>query len=248
MKVANNNRELIIINGCTRGLGLSIVHQILKLDKFNILCLVRDENTLGDLSDFKDRIDIQECDYSNPDRVNEIGGFFKIYLKDYNEDVFFINNLSIVTPIGAIGYLTTKDISESINVNVLSNLLVINHLMHIKEVNILNISSGISQNPICGLGLYGIAKSYSDYLMNVLIKENKKLKIASFYPGGMNTAMQNTLQDNLKNSKSLVQHDYSNIYNQKLYDIDYVAQIIVQNFFFKNNGWKKKVSRIYDYE
>lgn len=247
-RMEKHTRKLIIINGCTRGLGLSIVESLLKMDVFNILCLVRDENSTGELSNFKGRIDIQECDYAKFEQVKAIDVFFKLYLKDFEEEVFFINNLSVVTPIDAIGHLNSKDITESININILSNILVINSLLEVKNVNILNISSGISQNAICGLGLYGIAKSCSEYLMSVIAKENKKLKITSFYPGGMNTGMQITMQAQLKKRESLMQHDYSRIFNQKLYDLEYVAEIIVQNFFNQTIGWEKDVSRIYDYE
>lgn len=241
-------KDLIIINGCTRGLGLAIVGELLNSQDYDILCIVRDKNSLGNLQDYKSLVEVYECDYRDVEKAGSTDRFFNDYLKNYSQEIYLINNLSLVTPIGTIGSLKPRDILDSITINMSSSLLIINNLLKIKDINILNISSGISQNPVKGIGLYGIGKSSSEYLMSVIKKEKPHLKISSFYPGGMNTQMQMTLQDELSTNKSLKDYDYTNLLHQKLYDLKYVAAIIVNHFFLQSNGWEKTISRIYDYE
>jgi short-subunit dehydrogenase len=250
-------RKIAIISGATRGLGLALTEMILRGIGFDVICLVRNINRLSALKKYADgeHISIFQCDYSNiQESFNTSSIFSNIRYDDYSE-IIFINNVSDCEPIGRIGMISSFDISQSITINISSNLIVLNNFL--KEVyrqgikaSILDISSGISHNPVAGLGLYGLAKASMDYITLVLNKEieGSKVKVSAFYPGGMNTTMQSTLQSRLKRDVDLNKFSYEKIYCQNLLSPDEVAEIIFDNFLISDKGWEKEVSSIYDYQ
>ena len=111
----------------------------------------------------------------------------------------------------------------------------------------LNISSGIANNPLPGLGLYGMSKSFIDYVTRVIDVENKKTKVASFHPGGMKTDMQDLLQKQLTNNEDLKEFNYEKILNQRLFAPSEIATVIYENFLQENSGWSNLISNVYDY-
>ena len=246
--------NLLIINGATRGLGLAIVKLLVFNKDFELLCLVRDTNKLSELALFKNNVEIYKCDYnSTKDALFSIEYFSRILKKNYH-NIYFINNISTVNPVGRLGNIDNEQIIESLNINISSNLIILNNIVNIAIKNnvtthLLNISSGISLNPLPGLSLYGIAKSFLDYITNSLYLENKnrKIKVATFYPGGIDTDMQKTLITNLKNQEDLKEFSYEKVYIQKLLSADKIAEIIYNNYILKHNGWDKLTSNIYDF-
>jgi short-subunit dehydrogenase len=242
--------KLIIINGATRGLGYSLVKELLALKGVTIICFVRDKSDIINLEKFKERVKIIEYDYSKVDGIKNVERLLGKFIENYDK-VYFINNICVIDPIGKIGTIQNDKIKESLNVNIISNLLVMNSILkYIKPTMqgyILNISSGISLNPVPGLGIYGLAKNYIDYASKVISLENSNIKSISFYPGGMKTDMQNSLQKSLLNNDSLNDFRYEKIFAQKLLSPDAVASIISINFFKKDSNWESLVSKIYDY-
>lgn len=248
-----NNKDLVILNGPTRGLGLALVSQLVKEDKYCIICLVRDLSRIRDLSKFQNSIQIIQCDYSNLSEVNINDGSFAAIFNRQFRNVYFVNNLSVLNPVGKIGSLKNLDIQNNIIINLLSCIMIINSFLKYaraeKFVSILNISSGISQKPVAGLGLYGLSKSCAEYLLEVISKENKgnRIRVSSFYPGGMKTDMQSILQKELSENIELREFDYSRIFNQELQETKKIAEVIFANFLQSDTGWEKVISKIYEY-
>jgi short-subunit dehydrogenase len=251
METGNYTNGLVIINGSTRGLGLSLVSELIKQNSFDIICLVRNEKSISGLLEFSDKVKIKECDYSSIESISSINDFFEKTFNNYRGKVYFINNLSVTSPIGKIGALKDEDILQNITINFSSNLMILNSfLKHVEissNVNILNISSGISQNPVAGVGLYGMAKNFIDYITKTIKLENDEINVASFYPGGMDTMMQKDLQKEIIENEGLKKFDYTSIFNQKLSDTEYIAKLIISNFLLKKVGWGKLISKIYEY-
>jgi benzil reductase ((S)-benzoin forming) len=246
--------NLLIINGTTRGLGLAIVKLLVVNKDFKLVCLVRDTNKLSELSLFKNDVEIYKCDYSSTsDALNSIEFFRRIFKNNFN-NIFFINNISTINPVGCLGNIENEQIVESININITSNLIILNNIVHNAIKNkapayLLNISSGISINPLPGLSLYGVGKSFLDYITKNLSLENmsRNIRVATFYPGGIDTDMQKTLVTNLKNREDLKEFSYEKVYAQKLFSAEKIAEIICNNFIINHNGWDKLTSNIYDF-
>ncbi|MCK9210000.1 MAG: SDR family NAD(P)-dependent oxidoreductase [Ignavibacteriaceae bacterium] len=244
--------KTFILNGTSRGLGLAMVKELIKQNETKIFCLVRDTNRIGKLESFESSIQIWGCDYSEVNfAINTKDFFNKI---TYSENVYFINNLSVIEPIDKIQDLDENSIVENININITSNLIVIKEFLQAVQtytnsnVYILNISSGISKSNIPGLFMYGLAKAYLDYLTSSLnieynIYSNIKVKATSFYPAGLKTDMQNKLQESLL-KHSLQGYDYSKIFTQYLEDPKKIAEIIYANFFKNNIGWNEEINSL----
>lgn len=251
---SNDKNNLIILNGPTRGLGIALVSEILKDSRYHIICLVRDLKATQELSKFKKNVEIVQCNYRNISEVNEIDNLFTKRFSRKLNDVCFINNLSVITPIGKIGSLLNDDIANSITINMLSNTMIINSFLKRarakKHVSILNISSGISKKPVAGLGLYGLSKNFIEYISSVIREENfnNNVRVTSFYPGGMRTNMQKTLQKELREKEELHPFDYSAIFTQEVRETRKIAEVILANFFKSDKGWNKLISKVYQYE
>ncbi|MCC6759305.1 MAG: SDR family NAD(P)-dependent oxidoreductase [Candidatus Omnitrophica bacterium] len=245
--------KAIIINGATRGLGLALAKIVANSPDFHVICLVRDMNHLSGLEPIKDHIDILECDYSKIEKTCGFRQFSQMGPDKYSH-VYFINNVSDCLPVGRLGKLDPAEIAKSITVNISSNVIILNNFLNIILQNnvgasILNISSGIAQNPVAGLGLYGLGKAAMDYMATVLKKEaiENTVRVSTFYPGGMDTDMQSKLQSQLKASDDLKKFNYDAIYDQKISSPLSVAKIIHDNFLIGDNGWQKAISKKYDY-
>ena len=213
--MTNADKKLLIINGATRGLGYSLTEMISKRKNFDIICVVRNTNELGLLKKIENSIELLQCDYSKSKEVKKIGRKLEKYSRRNYSSLFFINNVGTINPIGLISCLSSKEIITSIQINITSNLIILNSIIkyfesHVSKLFILNISSGISNNPVPGLGMYGIGKAYIDYITAVFRKEmiNENIVVSSFYPGGMDTKMQSDMQNSLKYNSSLINFDY----------------------------------------
>jgi short-subunit dehydrogenase len=209
---------------------------------------------LAGLNLFKNYVEIYKCDYSSiTDALSSIE-YFDRSMKKECTNIYFINNISTIEPIGSLGKIDNEKIVESLNINITSNLIVLNNYIASAIKNkipayLLNISSGISKNPLPGLSLYGVAKSFLDYITKCLILENVNNNIiaAAFYPAGIDTDMQKALVKGLRNKEDLKEFSYQKVYNQKLSSANKIADIICTNFIINHNGWKKPISNIYDY-
>lgn len=247
-------KRLLIINGATRGLGFSILDLISKNDNFEIVTLVRNELSAKKKYLNYPEVKIVKCDYSNIKEAQLVfKAFEKIFEYNYSE-IYFINNISNSLPIGLIGNLNSDELISSLNINIVSNLTVVNIILHYfykQSINcyLLNISSAISKNPIPGIGLYGLGKAASDYITLLLKKEfiKENMFVSTFYPGGMKTEMQSIIRDKISSNKSLEFFNYESFFKQKLNDSDIISKIVFDNFIEKKIGWDKDISSIYDY-
>jgi len=244
------NNQLIIVNGATRGLGFELVKKIINSNHYDLLCIVRNTNNLSKLEIYRDDIHLIEFDYKQPSKIIDVETQLNQLSSDYNK-VYFINNLSIIEPIGKLGNIDSNKIIENISINFSSNLLVINLFLKIFSMKstcyLLNISSGIANNPVPGLGLYGMSKNFIDYITRVIEVENKKTKVASFHPGGMKTDMQGLLQKQLTDNEDLKEFNYEKILNQRLFTPSEIASVIHAEFLQENSGWSNLISNVYDY-
>lgn len=242
--------QLVIINGATRGLGFELVKKIINSEQYELLCIVRNTKKLSKLEAYKDDIHLVEFDYKQPNKIIDVETQLIQLSLEYDK-VYFINNLSIIEPIGKLGSIDSNKIIESLSINFSSNLLVIN--LFLKNFSIkstcylLNISSGIAKNPMPGLGLYGMSKNFIDYVTRVIDVENKKTKVASFHPGGMKTNMQDLLQKKLTDNEDLKEFNYEKILNQRLFTPSEIASVIHENYLEENLGWSNLISNVYDY-
>ena len=108
----------------------------------------------------------------------------------------FFNNAAVVTPIGRIGTLDENAIRQSLNINIVSQIELINLLAsRFKDIIIVNLTSGAANNPIDGWSLYSTGKAAMISFLKSFSKENNKIKVLNFDPGVMDTRMQAEIRE-----------------------------------------------------
>ncbi len=188
-------KEYIIITGTNRGLGLSILNELTKVNTFaKIFCLNR---TLND-NIFDPRIVQININLENEDKLEKLL-LDKIWNNiPKNSFVTIINNSATIEPIDLVINLNINSYLSTFKVNALAGCIIcsstINELYIKGKIRILNITSGAANRPIKGWGLYCASKAYVKMFLDVMKLEFPKIDLIHFDPGTMDTKMQETIR------------------------------------------------------
>lgn len=191
-------RKIVIITGANRGLGKAMVDYIIEQDNSLVVSLSRSIN--------KDHINLEKekfiflnIDLSHKYSVSLFNVLNKLITP--NTKIYFINNASIILPIGKIGDFEQEDIATSLQVNIEFPVNFINSISKFyfkNEISFVNITSGAAKNPVPYWSLYGSSKAYMNMFFKTLgeeLKENKNIKFFSFDPGVLDTDMQRQIRE-----------------------------------------------------
>jgi benzil reductase ((S)-benzoin forming) len=204
------SKSISIVTGGTGGLGRSISDAILNAGG-KLLFVARDydriteyENSLNEESRklfFKFRADLRNK--SDIDRFKN----YLIYLLSSSGDIveiFLFNNASTIDPIALIEDIDFESISNALIVNIASAFALSSIVLGIQKshklhkANIINISSGVSMNPVKGWSSYCISKAGLNMLSRCIATENetrdKAITVLSINPGPINTEMQKKIR------------------------------------------------------
>jgi benzil reductase ((S)-benzoin forming) len=200
-----------IVTGASRGLGESIGKLFLESNTALITISRSKNEQLEKLAEEKG-LPFQHffCDLS-------VGLETEKVLKEvasvvFNEDVnkvYFVQNAGLVTPIGQVGQLDTKEMEDSLHVNLLSPMIATNEMLHAAkeskaELIVVNISSGAGSRPVHGWSTYCTTKAglnmFTETVALELSKNHSRHKAIAFSPGIMDTDMQGTIRSSTKES------------------------------------------------
>ncbi|MCH1625586.1 (S)-benzoin forming benzil reductase [Fredinandcohnia quinoae] len=234
--------KYFIITGTSRGLGESLVKQLLHKNH-TIFCISRKQN--NELKDFASSQGINlyyfSCDLQKNEEIEKV--MERIFSSiDFSsaEGIYLINNAGVIDPIKPIGKANTREISENIHVNLIAPMILSTYFIRhtssfsTKKV-VVNISSGAANNPRHGWSTYSSSKAGLDMFTKSVgleqeVTENPVTMI-SFSPGVMDTDMQKTI-------RSTDEEDFTDVnqfieFNEKgmLRSPDYVAGIILDLIF-----------------
>jgi benzil reductase ((S)-benzoin forming) len=193
LKNFNMKKKIFIISGANRGLGKAFTDVLLKNEDYFIVSISRrmsKEQKKYSLRDFY----FLEVDLSKNDVKEKITA-----LKDIinDEDIYFLNNASIINPITKIENLNEEEIDKTISVNIKSTILITKYLLKNFNANTLtfvNISSGASERAISNWSLYCSSKAYIKMFFNVAKSEYLQHQFFNFNPGVMDTNMQKSIR------------------------------------------------------
>ena len=186
----------VFLTGTNRGLGQAVAN-LLKDD--NIISITRSpiENNIAIhqsfLTDFND-IDTLE---------NSISEIFSAIEPSNGDEVFLLNVAGTVDPVQSLGNLKGSEMLDNYKTNVVAPTLLIkgfiNRFKDFKGTKrILTVTSGAAVNGIEGWGAYCSSKAAVNMVHEVLNKENihqeNNIKSAIFYPGVIDTRMQETIR------------------------------------------------------
>ncbi|MDG2138656.1 MAG: SDR family NAD(P)-dependent oxidoreductase [Flavobacteriales bacterium] len=123
-----------------------------------------------------------------------------VFPKINREDkIYLINNAGEIGVINPIGNKLTNEIIDEININAIAPTILCNNVIKtyknkVKELNILNISSGAALRPIPSWGTYCQSKAALDMLTNMIKEENDEINALSISPGIVDTDMQRKIR------------------------------------------------------
>lgn len=227
----------ILISGATGGLGSHLVKECLKCDsisKVHFLYRNKEKIDLLFAKDNQDRIDatFYKGNYSYADYkkyIQEIISYNKI------ERMTFVITAFSIDPINVIGKLSSSSVENSIKINILEMVSLINILMENKnfELRIINIDSGAAYRPLHGWSIYCASKAFVNMFLKTLKEENPSMKIVTYEPGVMDTSMQKEIRE--CNSQQCADIDiFRNYYLLgKLNSPNEVASDIVANYILE---------------
>ena len=181
--------KLAIITGGSKGLGAALVAQ-----------LAEAEWTVREMSRSGSSAHHVTCDMSDVASSAAVGEkLFADLASQEWEEVWFVDNAGIVTPVSTTEKLTPSDIIRNITINQSSAFALIASFMasfrdHSCRKVIANVSSGAAQRGIPGWSLYCASKAASENFINTIGAEESNRQnpfIAINYgPGVIDTGMQ----------------------------------------------------------
>ncbi|MBO0992748.1 (S)-benzoin forming benzil reductase [Bacillus sp. SD088] len=197
--------KYFIITGTSRGIGESLVKQLLHNQDHHIMCISRNERNFVDIEkEYPAHVSYFPFD------LNEIIGIDHLFQKIFTfvdeqniDSIYLINNAGILSPIGPIEENESEEIIRNFNVNLLAPYLFtanfIRHTNHLKvDKRILNISSGSAKYLLPSQSAYSTAKAGVDSFSKSIHLEQKDkshpVKIVSVYPGVIDTQLQTEIR------------------------------------------------------
>lgn len=187
--------NIVIITGANRGLGLALANYYIGIDGTLVISVSRE---LAKDHQKVNKSLLRFIPFDLAHGLNKkIVNLFDIELEGLNpQNILFFNNAAVVTPIGKIGTLDENEIRQSLNINLVSQIQLINLLAaRFKDIIIVNLTSGAANNPIDGWSLYSTGKAAMISFLKSFSKENNRIKVLNFDPGVMDTRMQAEIRE-----------------------------------------------------
>ena len=199
-----------IITGTSRGLGKSLVEEIITTrDQPILYCISRSVNeALLDLAAEKD-VDLDYITYDLSDLMglSEIMEDIMSELEervDELDGVYLVNNAGVVGPVHSIDHCKPEEVINNVHVNLLAPMLLSSSFIRYSkrmpiEKRILNISSGAATSGFYGWSAYCASKAGLNlFTETVGIEQGYQehaVRILSLAPGIVDTEMQSELRE-----------------------------------------------------
>ncbi len=213
--------KTFLITGHTSGLGKALNIELLK-SKNKIIGISKSRSNLKNLIDI-------EVDFLNfiklKKKLNRIKKLKKI---DY-----IILNAGLLGDLENLSKIDIKKFQNILNVNFLSNKIIIDYLLSskIKIKNIISISSGAALKAKYAWGPYCVSKAATKMMMDVYSLENNKINFINLAPGLIKTKMQKQIFYTKKKYSSLKKFKY--LYKNNLIDSPEIVAKKLINFLPK---------------
>lgn len=190
--------KIILVTGATRGLGLSIVKNLLSRQYHVIATGRKITNDLSQLiEDYPEHLSFKPFDLS---KTEDIKTFMSSINKKHGRLYGLINNAALGHD-GVLATMHESEINQLIKVNIEAPILLAKyasrHMLINQTGRIINISSIIASTGFNGLSVYAASKSALNGFTRSLSRELGKSNITvnCIAPGYMATEMTSGLQD-----------------------------------------------------
>jgi NAD(P)-dependent dehydrogenase (short-subunit alcohol dehydrogenase family) len=168
----------VLITGTSSGLGYALA-SIFLMKGYNVYGLSRGVSDL--------EITQEKCDLSNLDTIKE---HLSNLVGDIELDYVFLN-AGMLGNIDTLSNVTIDQFNEIFNVNVLSNKIILDHLMeNNKPKTVIGLSSGAALKTYYGWSLYCTSKSAFKQLISAYSDEYRDTFFLNLAPGLIKSKMQ----------------------------------------------------------
>lgn len=198
-------RQLFIVTGASRGMGLAIAQQLLAPQHL-LLCLAR--RTSDELAAAA-RAQGAACEQWPQDLAAPVEAAARLerWLQSQDASRFdsatLINNAGVVPPPGPLADAQAEDLSNALRVGLEAPMLLSAAFLRATSSwtarrHVLNISSGLGRRAMAGSAAYCAAKAGLDHYSRAVALEEAELpngaRIVSLAPGVIDTDMQTQLR------------------------------------------------------
>ncbi|MCT2347242.1 (S)-benzoin forming benzil reductase [Niallia taxi] len=210
-----------IITGTSRGIGESLAKILLNDENNQVICISRGMSENLNFQSGLKPVNVFNFSF-DLNNLSDIESLFQSVFSFINEDnvdsIYLINNAGILSPIGPIEETISEDVIRNINVNLIAPILLTSHFIKYTknwkiDKRVLNISSGSAKYLLPSQSPYSTAKAGLDSFTKSIYLEQKEepfpVKVASVYPGVIDTKLQTEIR-----STSKEKFPYVELFNQ----------------------------------
>ncbi|GGG68649.1 (S)-benzoin forming benzil reductase [Paenibacillus radicis (ex Gao et al. 2016)] len=243
--------KYFILTGTSRGIGEALAEQLLD-ENHHLLCISRTANQqlIEHANAINCRLDYFPFDLSH---VNGIDGLIEAVFEVIHsavpqaevEAIYLINNAGMLAPVAPIELSSAEQMTENVHINLLapmimsSNFIKRTHNMNVDK-RIMNISSASAKYLLPSQSCYSTAKSGLDtFSKSVSLEQQGKtypVKVASVYPGMIDTDMQAQIRSASKENFPFVDQFVQIAEEGKLQTPEYTARKLLDLLFSENFG------------
>jgi 3-oxoacyl-[acyl-carrier protein] reductase len=199
--MSENNKQVIVVSGGSKGLGREIVEYLLN-NNYSVATFSRNK------TDFIKLMEKKYPDYFYWDSVEgedsgQLTKFAKVVFDKYKQIDGLINNMGVATD-GILTLMNDQDIDQLINLNLRGPICLTKacakYMLIKKAGSIINISSIIGLRGYSGLSIYSATKGGLDAFTRSLARElgDRNIRVNSITPGYLETDMTSSLDDKQK--------------------------------------------------
>ena len=190
-------KQGVIVTGGTRGLGLSIVKQVVEGGKHAYVIARTKTQEIEDLEK-QSKATFLKFDLEETSGYKDL---VKSIFRDCDEVVGLVNNAALGLD-GVLGTMHDSEIMKCLHVNVTATIMLtkqVSRLMLLqgKAASIVNVSSIIAKTGYNGLSAYAASKAALIGFTRSLARElgREKIRVNAVCPGFMETDMTGALED-----------------------------------------------------
>ncbi|RXZ79505.1 (S)-benzoin forming benzil reductase [Paenibacillaceae bacterium] len=240
--------KYVMITGTSRGIGAAMAAQLMG-ENYHIFCIARTNNE--QLLEGADMSNNRLSSY--PFNLNHLGDieqlfteiFYEINCGPPAEAIYLINNAGMLSPVVPIERAVADSIIENVTINLLAPMIMTsNFIKQTQKFNldkrILNISSGSAKYLMPSQSCYSTSKAAVDSFSKSVSLEQMNLpypvKVASVYPGMIDTQMQSEIRAVSQENFPYVEQFKQLAQEGRLQTPEYTAQRLIDILLHEDFG------------